>query len=196
VNGKAYIGQTMMSLSRRWKEHVCRANGGSDFFFHRAIRKYGVQSFIIELLTRCGTKGEMNRKEQEAIRSANTKTPHGYNLTDGGDGMGGFKHSEESKAKTSAALKGRKFTDEHKAKIGMANTGRKCSDKVLAIFREANCGRVYTDEHRAKIGAAAKGRKRSEETKEKIRQCMMGNTNTLGKTWKCPDRTMNKEATN
>ena len=110
----------------------------------------------------------------------NSKAPAGYNLTDGGNGMVGYRHKPETKAKVSAKLKGRTFTAEHRAKIGIANTGRKCSDLVMANFRAANIDRIYTEEHRAKIGAAAKGRKHSEETKEKIRSAMMGNKNTLG----------------
>jgi group I intron endonuclease len=196
VNGKVYIGQTIKSLAHRWRDHIFRANGGSDYIFHRAIRKNGASNFVCETLCECSTKEEMNREESASIMRAGSKVPAGYNLTDGGEGMFGFTHSEESKAKISAAIKGRRLTEEHRARIGAANMGRKCSDLVLANFRKANCGRIYTDEHRAKIGAAVKGRKHSEETKEKIRQRLMGNTNTLGKTWSYPDRTTNKEARN
>ena len=57
------------------------------------------------------------------------------------------KKSEETKAKMSAAHKGKKFSDEHKAKIGAASKGRKTM-----------LGKKRSEETKAKISAAHKGR--------------------------------------
>jgi len=54
----------------------------------------------------------------------------------------GFKHSPETKAKMSAAQKGRAVSPETRAKIGAANRGRK-----------------FSDESRAKMGASHSGEK-------------------------------------
>ena len=43
------------------------------------------------------------------------------NRTDGGDGMSGFTHSEETRKKISEKNKGRKLTEEHKQKLKEAN---------------------------------------------------------------------------
>ena len=50
-----------------------------------------------------------------------------FNISEGGQatlGFGGRKHTEETKARISATLKGRVVTAEHRAKIGAANKGR------------------------------------------------------------------------
>jgi hypothetical protein len=77
------------------------------------------------------------------------------NVTDGGQGISGLKHSQESKRKMSEARKNiipHKHTDESKQKI-----------------REANTGVVFTEERKNKIRLKALGRKLSEEVKQKIR---------------------------
>lgn len=49
---KIYIGKTEVSIEERWKAH-CRtsylkSHRDYNFPFHRAIRKYGPENFIIE----------------------------------------------------------------------------------------------------------------------------------------------------
>ena len=49
VNGKFYVGKTMKSLPTRFYNHCYDAiNRNSTSYFHRAIRKYGKENFIIE----------------------------------------------------------------------------------------------------------------------------------------------------
>lgn len=59
--------------------------------------------------------------------------PNGYNLTSGGDGQSGYKHTEESKKKMSlnnywlgkeGVNKGKKFSDEHKKKLSDLHKGK------------------------------------------------------------------------
>lgn len=76
------------------------------------------------------------------------------NITNGGEGISGYKHTEETKEKVRRAALNRihpKHTKETKEKI-----------------RQANTGVVFTDERKRKISEKAKGRKMSDETKEKI----------------------------
>lgn len=47
VTGKWYIGQTMKQLSVRRNHHV-RSSERCNYKFYRAIRKYGVENFVIE----------------------------------------------------------------------------------------------------------------------------------------------------
>jgi hypothetical protein len=77
------------------------------------------------------------------------------NVTNGGQGISGLKHSEESKKKMSDSRKSlvpHKHTDESKQKI-----------------REALTGTIFTEERKNKIRLKAIGRKVSEETKNKLR---------------------------
>lgn len=114
IDGKVYIGQTRRSLNQRMSEHL---SSGRTSYFDRALNKYGLQSFIVEIIDKAETKEELNEKEQYYIRFFNCKVPNGYNLTDGGEGQVGVrrfgsdnphwnkKHSEETKKKLSKIRK-------------------------------------------------------------------------------------------
>ena len=137
VNGKSYIGFTK-NITQRFKAHLRSANNGSNHAFHRAIRKYGFDSFIVETIFQGTDRSSiLDWAEQHFIKEYNTHSlyGHGYNMTYGGEGrvasgkdngMWGKKHSEETKAKIvaydkSGALNpmyGRKHSVETRIKIG------------------------------------------------------------------------------
>jgi group I intron endonuclease len=83
-------------------------------------------------------------------------------------GRPGKKHSDESRAKMSAALIGRKLSEEHVANSRASRLGMKQSEEHVAKVRAARLGTSHSEETKAKIGAKSKGRKHSEETKAKI----------------------------
>ena len=56
---------------------------------------------------------------------------HGYNITSGGQGMCGFKLSNETKEKISKANRGRKISQETIEKIRQGNIGKKLSELTL-----------------------------------------------------------------
>jgi len=64
----------------------------------------------------------------------------------------GPKHTPESRAKISAARKGRKLTPEHKAKISKSLEGNKRS-----------LGKPLTEEHKAKLSKAMKGNQNAQK---------------------------------
>jgi group I intron endonuclease len=88
ANGKLYVGQTRLTLARRWKQHVRDARNGSTTLIGRAIRKYGVDSFSLAVLCTCSSQEELDTREREHISSLGThsSTGKGYNLTAGGFG--------------------------------------------------------------------------------------------------------------
>lgn len=49
INNKIYIGQTRTSVEQRWKEHLRHAQYGKQII-NRAMKKYGVDKFYIEML--------------------------------------------------------------------------------------------------------------------------------------------------
>ena len=86
VNGKKYIGKTTSSVSKRWKEH-CRdykKERCKDRPLYRAMNKYGIDSFSIEMLEECSSK-ESSERETYWINEFKTYG-NGYNATTGGDG--------------------------------------------------------------------------------------------------------------
>lgn len=64
VNGKVYIGQSVRPVEERWNRHKIDAiSGRLDTHFARAIRKYGVDNFSIEVIDTAKTQAELTLKE-------------------------------------------------------------------------------------------------------------------------------------
>lgn len=98
INGKNYIGITG-DFKGRIKSHLSVAENGSNTVFHKAIRKYGIKSFLIFVLDRANTWEEACKLEKYYIKKIGTKLPNGYNMTDGGEGTLGCYPSESVKNK-------------------------------------------------------------------------------------------------
>ena len=113
VNGKAYIGKTTCNIKNRIRAHL---GGYSQGLIMKAIKKYGKENFTWEILHDGILDIFLNNYEKEAIKEHNTKAPNGYNITDGGEGLSGWKHTEETKQKISEARKGWNPTEETRKK--------------------------------------------------------------------------------
>lgn len=61
VNNKKYIGQSI-NIIDRWREHRQRASNGTEYLY-QAIRKYGIQNFVFEVLEECLIE-DLNLKEK------------------------------------------------------------------------------------------------------------------------------------
>lgn len=94
LNGKFYVGQ-------RSKESKNDYYFGSGKILKNAISKYGKENFekiIIE--DNISNKESLNEKEIYWIKELKSRDIYGnYNLTDGGDGTIGYKHTLEDNAK-------------------------------------------------------------------------------------------------
>lgn len=144
ANGKGYVGQTVKGLKARMREHQKDAKRGSKVPFHRAIRKYGFESFTWQVLRTCDSREDLAAAEQACITTMNTKVPNGYNLTDGGGGISGHVMSAESKQKMSEAAMGNtwgkgntncKGHTNHKGRVHSAETRQKMSEGLKRRWR-------------------------------------------------------------
>ena len=105
INNKVYVGQTCKKPEYRWnngKGYLIQKDDGTyqQPAFARAIQKYGWDGFEHIIFAENLTKEEANTMESGLIYLYKTKNPkYGYNLTYGGEGSVGFKHSEETKQK-------------------------------------------------------------------------------------------------
>lgn len=80
-NGKIYIGQTTRTLEERFQRHKQDAlSGRLDTHFARAIRKYGPEAFIAEIIDTATTQEELTNKEYYWIGYYKTYQK-GYNET-------------------------------------------------------------------------------------------------------------------
>ena len=80
INQKVYIGQTIRTLEERFLEHK-RAK--KDFHLHNAMRKYGEENFIAEIIDTATSRDELNEKEIYWINYYKSDID-GYNMKPGG----------------------------------------------------------------------------------------------------------------
>lgn len=176
INNKIYIGLTSKYVSKRIAEHI-----NNNYPIGKALRKYGLESFNISTIDNSDSVDILYEKEKYWIKFYNCKDPNGYNLTEGGDGKLGCKHTEETKKKISDGGIGLKRSQETRDKIRMAMTGKK-----NGIGNKSRTGQPMSDEAKRKISEATRGIKRSEETRKKIsstriqRKIGVGNKYSLG----------------
>jgi len=154
VNNKIYIGQTIKTVEQRWKEHVGTSIKGQSLFC-RAIRKYGPDSFLVEVIESCSTEEDLNLREIFWIKEFSSFGDNGYNLTEGGQGCSGYHHTKDMKLHLSEIHKGRKFSDEHLKNLGLAQ-------------KERMKRSPHSEEARKKMSEGARNRKISEEHKKII----------------------------
>lgn len=179
ANGKQYVG-IAKDLKRRWSQHIS-ANGSAPAL-HAAMKKYGKDGFIFSHICDAFDFEAACDLEQMLIQQHNTKSPYGYNLTNGGEGVAGRPMTEEDKEirrKASVAFSASLSPEERSAKFG--NKGRKLApeqiEKIRVSNKGKNLGKRPSEEVRAKMSATHKARPRkplSDETKEKIRQSLLG----------------------
>lgn len=176
INGKAYIGKTSKGLERRMAEHLKSASHGSQHVFHKAIRKYGSQSFEWFIVDIADSLDILNEKEIYWISYFNTKIPNGYNITDGGDG-GPIMKGNDNPSKRPAVRK----------KLSEASRGRTCSKETVLKISQSLKGHSYSigekngmyGKHHSqgtkkKMSKDRKGKPKSEATRKKIGESIKG----------------------
>ena len=93
INGSVYIGKTIHTLEIRLKQHIRDAfnNNKKRTVLGRAIRKYGKDSFTIQVIVEGVPELFLNSFERYWIYYHNSyKGKSGYNSTEGGDGTAGL----------------------------------------------------------------------------------------------------------
>lgn len=201
VNGKKYVGYTG-NYDQRMKSHWSHGrrttpSKGECAALYRAMRKYGTAAFTSEVIQSDLSAADVCAAERYWIAFLRTMVEDGgYNLTAGGEGC--FQPSQETRARMSAAQKGRTHSPEIRAKIAAGldtpeirakqsaaskgktrspatrakmsawQTGRILPSETLTKMSAVNKGKTATPETKAKMSASHKGRTHSPATKAKI----------------------------
>lgn len=181
LSTKVYIGISSKSAAHRFKTHC---SSKKDYPISQALRKYGRENAILEVLGDFDNHDVLYAAEQKAIREFGSKAPNGYNLTDGGKGTYGHAATEERKRKISEANKGCKPSTEARHKISesnkqrdlslqveamrLENKGKKLAPEQVQRMREVWIGRKHTEESKRKMSESASKRKASPETRAKM----------------------------
>lgn len=163
-----YVGKTTNTLSHRRNQHYASAKSKrNNSIFHKAIRKYGRESFGWSVLEECDTIDELNEAEIKWIKLARCGGKKVYNICDGGDGGLGTDYwkgkslPEETKQKISKSLK--EYYKTHDSPM-----------KGMTGDKSPFYGRRHSEETKAKISKSKIGVPRSEVTKQKLREANLG----------------------
>lgn len=155
-----YVGKGTVKRKRAWDKF------GHNLHWKRVVDKCG---YTVTIVAHFAREKDALDYEMELIAKCRADGVPLTNQTNGGEGASGYKHTAESLAKMSAALKGKK-----------PFLGRVHSEETLAKLRgnKNGLGHVHTPETRAKISAARKsqktGSKRSIETRAKMSAARAG----------------------
>lgn len=171
VNGKKYVGQAK-DFEVRHKQHIRTALNGDpnshdyNVPFHRAIRKYGIDSFTVEILCDSLTIEEMDYWEIYYISYFDVlvKNGKGYNISSGGSKGNTFAGKTEEEMEVI-----RRKIGEY-SKHRKPNLGRKWSQETKDILSERAkerfedktkhpmYGKHHTEESKKKNSESRKGK--------------------------------------
>lgn len=126
-----YVGRSSSGLRRPQHHLLPCILKSSKLPVHNKIRQICAKGQVprIEILEECEAASELNSAEQYYIREERREGHKLFNVTDGGDGMYGHKHSPETREKISRAQKGRHLTPAQIEKMRVAKTGQRKTDK-------------------------------------------------------------------
>lgn len=144
---------------------------GRRFSIIRKIWRQGGQVFKMKVFT---TENEWEAYDMEQRIIAAIGREHLSNETDGGDGNFGWQPSIETRARLSAAGRGRKLSPEWYANVQAAKIGKPRSEACKEKIREKLTGRTLPSEHVKNAAAGHRGQKRSEEARRNISEGQRG----------------------
>lgn len=158
ASNKSYIGLTCDSVKQRWSNHVSSAvKFSTNSVFHKAIRKYGRDAFVVEILLVLPSLAAASSAEISAISEFKTLIPNGYNVALGGAGTPGvrFTHSAATRAKMSASAVGRPKSDQARKLMSIAKKGKPLSAEHCQKLSEVRMGKFRSEATRKKMSKSA-----------------------------------------
>lgn len=172
INGKKYIGKSI-DLKKRILDHInsLRINKDKSVYLQNAWNKYGEKSFIIYILCEENNYEKLSELEIFFINKLNSKTPYGYNLTNGGDGTFGYKWSEELRKSIAGKRNhfyGKIHSEKTKEQMSISQRGEKNHNYGKTPSEETR--RKMSENHYNNSGEKHPnwGKRLSKETRNKI----------------------------
>jgi len=145
-DGRSYIGQSIYSEEVRTRGHL---KSKDSTYFHQAIRKYGWENFTTDILHENIDSMYLDDWEMYYISIYETFGRNGFNLTAGGRGIRGYKHTETHKTYLSGRMSG--VNNPFFGRIHTNKTRRMISESRIGE-KNPNFGKSHSEEHRKKIG--------------------------------------------
>ena len=157
-NNKYYIG-------KHKTKNIEDGYLGSGITLKNAIKKYGQENFIKQILFIMETEHEMNIKERELVNEQVVSDPLSYNMRIGG--VGGFSKNDSEKGNRVLKERGTLQSTEFRQKLSKALTGKPAHNK----------GKPMSESVKSKLRKIV----RSNEFKEHVSKGMKNSVNVKGR---------------
>jgi len=184
ITKKCYIGETKcLNVTRRWNQHkkTIENDKGCCPALRDSVKKHGIENFEFTVLIICFDEDRF-KYETEYIKKYNSVIPNGYNITNGGEGGGGFKgkkHTEEVKNKIKNTLK-QKYVDNPELKKQLSERNKlllnnpevknKMKKKKKCVKTRVKTRAPQTDDVKIKISEGLKKYHNVKHAQNKIKQ--------------------------
>ena len=154
-NGKQYIG-IAKNFDKRWAVHKHKALTNKGWLVHSAMRKYGLETVVKKILL-IGTLDFAREMERRLIAGWNTISPHGYNLTEGGELAPSLMPEVREKIRAAAI---RRYADPKVRKAQSTRTkGQHVTQEQIDANRDSRIAAWKDPEYRNKTVASHSGKK-------------------------------------
>ena len=150
-NGKIYIGKTIQTIERRFKDHIKAFKFKTKnyvSYLYRAFEKYGIENFSIEVVEEVifESESELDSKERYYIKTLNTQDKNiGYNIQEGEEG-GAIRSKEfkptEKQLKALEKYSHLPASEKLKQKLSEIRTNCIVSKETGGKLRQAQLGKI------------------------------------------------------
>lgn len=153
-SGRVYVGKSVQ-FGKRLSQHRRRSRKKKTFLYN-AVRKHGWAKFtklVLEIFPYDVTIKHMSKREIHFIKKYRAfERKYGYNLTEGGEGAPGYRHTDEAKRNLQALIRekgkmkrvyamnvktGKEFLFESRAEA--MRTLRRLTGKNISRFHITDC---------------------------------------------------------
>lgn len=136
INGKVYVGLSI-DIHRRWKEHKSKIYRSKykNSYLYNSFDKHKINNFTFEIIEKCKQQKIIEREIYWIEYYDSYK--NGYNITSGGQGTFGYKHTDEDKKIMSDIKIKQRFEPWNKGKTNVY------SEETKKLMSEAKIGRVF-----------------------------------------------------
>lgn len=163
---RVYVGKTSKGMKRprahsepghlRQYAHLPRAK------WIQSLKKRGLEPKIA-ILEVCERIEDLDEAEKFYISCFRAIEVPFLNLTDGGDGINGYRHSDKARARMSAKHKALANTEEGRKKMFDISNGYWSTPEAREKKRQERLGYVQSEDVKSKISAAHKGKTKTAE---------------------------------
>jgi len=167
ITSESYVGSSV-NIEMRFKQHQRRlkSNKHDNPKLQNSYNKYGEDAFVYNVLDYCENILE---REQMFLDSGAFKFNICLIAAKPPDATGRkYTRSEETRAKTSVAMKGKVRSEETRAKISAALNGHKHSEETRTKIGAVHKGKVVSAETKAKMRESAKARWKNLKNKNSL----------------------------